>query len=73
MTDAIVGLGCAATHGTRQGDMPPLSAWPMLCPQDWPRYVDSPQSYVEEDTLGRCIESGQPYGSVSWSPLTTSG
>lgn len=48
-----------------------LSAGPVPLPRDWTRRVNRPQREEELEALRRCVQRGQPYGSLAWTEKTT--
>ena len=47
-------------------DVPELSDWPIDRPRNWAQRVNQPESQEELDALRRCVQRGQPLGSVGW-------
>jgi putative transposase len=43
-----------------------LSKWPIELPRDWVSRVNRSESQRELDTLRRCVNRGQPFGSDVW-------
>ena len=45
---------------------PKISAGPLPLPSTWLRHVNKPQSEAELESLRRCVQRGQPFGSERW-------
>ncbi|MGD0383461.1 MAG: transposase [Thermoguttaceae bacterium] len=43
-----------------------LSKWPIDVPTDWLKCVNRAESQRELETLRRCVNRGQPFGSENW-------
>jgi putative transposase len=43
-----------------------LSDWPVVCPKQWCKIVNQPQTEAEVSAIRRCVTRGQPYGNEHW-------
>ena len=43
-----------------------LHEWPVKKPNDWLKWVNTPQTLTEERAIKECIQRGKPYGSNQW-------
>ena len=43
-----------------------LSKWPLPRPRKWVSFVNEAETEVELESLRRCVQRGQPYGSDQW-------
>ena len=43
-----------------------LAAWPLAVPSQWVRLVNRPETEAMLQTLRRCVNRGQPFGTQSW-------
>lgn len=44
-----------------------LAAWPIERPRNWRKRVDRAETQSELQTMRRCVQRAQPYGSKNWS------
>jgi putative transposase len=52
-------------HGTAE-QQALLSPWPVACPKDWIRIVNTPMTAKELDRLAISLKRGRPYGAEAW-------
>jgi putative transposase len=45
---------------------PPLSRWPVACPTDWTRRVNTPLVAADVEAVQLAIRRGQPFGGERW-------
>ena len=57
-------------HPAAAAELPPLSAWPLPRPRDWPGWVHEPQTEAELEALRASIQRGRPFGSPRWQKRT---
>ncbi len=48
-----------------------LSRWPIEVPKDWVTRVNRAESSAELESLRRCVNRGQPFGSEDWAERMT--
>ncbi len=63
---------CSAACRAAGGDAATrrLHPWPVPSPENWPTWVEEPQTQAEVEAVRQCVVRGRPYGSEVWMATT---